>query len=250
MEQNRRPPMPPTPQEPINILELLLVLKRKIVWIIIAALVAGCAAMGYTTYRITPLYQASIRMIVNAQHDSYTNSTVADVASAQSLVATYATIIKNNRVLDQVIEELDLNMSWTQLNGMVSVTPVNETPVINITVTSADPQQAQDIVTTISEVAPELIVDAVEAGSCKVISDAYCSGYPVSPNVRKNTMQGAAVGGAFISGVFVLLHLLNDNIYSEDQLEEFAQLPVLSTIPKTGKHASKGKHRKHGRKHW
>lgn len=240
----------PRPEDPIDIIELLFVLKGKIVWLVLSAMVGGLLTFAYTTYRVTPMYQASLQMIVNTKRDAYSVVTASDVTSAESLVATYAAVIKSNRVLDRVIEKLELNMSWTSLNGMISVNPVNNTPVINLVCTNADPEMARRIVNTISEVAPAIIVDAVEAGSCKVISDAYCSGRPVSPNVRRETMKGIAAGIALSGGIVVLLHLLNDNVHSEEQLAQLTGVPVLSSIPmvgKTGKHKSK-KHRHHHKK--
>lgn len=246
-----RPVRPTSQFEDINIIELLFVLKGKIIWIVLCAMVGAAISFTYTTYRITPLYQASLKMIVNSKRDAYAVLTVSDVTSAESLVATYAAVIKSNRVLDRVIEKLELNMGWTSLNGMIAVNPVNNTPVMNIVVTNPDPEMARRIVNTIAEVAPAIIVDAVEAGSCKVISDAYCSGWPVSPNVRQNTMKGMAVGAMLCAGVVVLFHLLNDNVRSEEQLAELTGVPVLSSIPLVGKGTKSKKHRrkrKHRRK--
>lgn len=238
----------PRTEEAIDIIELLFVLKGKIVWLVLSALLGGLLAFAYTTYRVTPMYQASLQMIVNTKRDAYSVVTASDVTSAESLVATYAAVIKSNRVLDRVIEKLELNMSWTALNGMISVNPVNNTPVINLVCTNADPEMARRIVNTISEVAPAIIVDAVEAGSCKVISDAYCSGSPVSPNVRKETMKGIGLGAALAAGIVVGLHLLNDSVRSEEQLTQLTGVPVLSSIPLVGKSVKhKGKKHHHHR---
>ena len=49
---------------------------------------------------------------------------------------------------------------------------------------------------------PDVIKEAVEAGSVKVISNASLATEPVSPNIKKNTMLAAAVG-------FVLVMVCN-----------------------------------------
>lgn len=234
---NRQQPM--NGMENIDLMQILFALRAKIVYIILAALIFGTGTMFYTERYVTPLYQASIQMIVNARKDVYTSTTVSDVTSAENLVATYATVIKSNRVMERVVKSLELNMSWTSLNGMVDVRPVNDTPVINIVCTSADPEFCRKVVTSISEIAPELIVEAVEAGSCKVISDAYSSGYPISPNIRGNVEKGMLLGAALASAIVVLLHLLNDTIQSEEQLMELSDAPVLSTIPMLGSRSSR-----------
>lgn len=233
MEQNMM--NDPRKNDLVDLMKYVYLLKSKIVWIILSAMILGALSFAYTTYRITPLYQASIRMIVNQKRDAYTSLSVSDVTSAEGLVATYATVIKSNRIMDRVIEKLNLNMNWNELNSMVSVNPVDNTPVVDIIVTNKDPDLARRIVNTISEVAPELIVDAVEAGSCKVISDANVTGSPVYPNVKKNTQKGMLAGAAFCAGLIILISLLDDRIQSEEQLTELIQAPVLSTIPQVGK---------------
>lgn len=258
--ENERMPVRSTPTSPaggsieqIDLMQLLLVLRSKIVYIVLAALLCGMGAMFYTNRYVTPKYQASIQMIVNARRDMYTNTTVADVANAENLVATYATVIKSNRVMERVVQALELNMSWTALNGMVAVHSVNDTPVMNIVVTGTSPELCRKVVTSIADIAPEMIVEAVEAGSCKIISDAYCSGHPISPNIRSNVQKAALAGGALTAGLFVLLSLLNDTIQSEEQLMQVSSVPVLSTIPAMDGRGSKKIYgeskKKYGRDH-
>lgn len=242
-QQNRSMYSPESAQ--IDLFEIINVLYAHLMTILLCTLLAGVGAYLYSTYCITPLYQANIRMLVNAKNDGYnTTVTVGDLTSAESLVDTYAVVIKSDRVLDRVIEEMDLNMSWVSLNNMISVNAVPNTSVINIVCTAADPDFARNIVTTISEVSPEQIVDAVEAGSCKVLTNAYCSGNPISPSIKKNTMIGVMGGGAASAGFFVVLHLLNDTIQSEDQLADVTGFPVLSTIPVAEENSDSKKRRK------
>lgn len=218
----------------IDLVQILLALKKRIVFILLAALLGAVISYGYTTQFVTPKYQASIQMIVNARPEtvnSVTQTTVGDITSAQNLVATYAAVIKSNRVMEHVDKTLGLNMGWKRINDMVTVRPVNDTPVINLIVTCTDPELARQIVTAISEFAPEKIVEAVEAGSCRVISDADYSGTPISPNVKNNIYIGFLLGAVLASAVVVFLYMLDDAIYSEDQLSDLSPVPVLSVIP-------------------
>lgn len=220
------------PIENIDLIQLALALKRRLVFIVIAALLGGLGAYFYTENYITPLYQASIKMIVNAkENETGVVKSASELTSGESLVATYATVIKSNRVMEETVRKLGLTMSWRTLNSMVAVQPVANTPVINLIVTSADPEFCRQVVTTISQIAPELIVEAVQAGSCNVITDADCTGVPISPNVRSNVMKGLVFGGAACAGLVALLYLLNDKISSEEQMAQLSDIPILSTIP-------------------
>lgn len=237
-------------EDQIDLLELLNVLYSHLLTILLCALLAGGAACLYSMYFITPLYQADIKMLVNARYDSFTTTVnVNDITAAESLVDTYAVVIKSDRVLGLVIEEMGLDTNWVTLDRMIKVSAVPNTAVIDIVCVADDPEFARQVVMTISEVAPEQIVDAVEAGSCKVLTNAYSSGIPISPSIKKNTLLGVAAGGCVSGGLFILLHLLNDTIQSEEQLAEVTGCPVLSTIPvvEEAEGASKKKHKKNRR---
>ena len=98
------------------------------------------------------------------------------LTTAKNLVATYGIIVKSDTVLDQVIEELGLDMTYEQLADRVSVSAVDSTQVMQISVQDENPAEAKAIVGKIVEIAPDVIQEAVEAGSVKVISDARCGG--------------------------------------------------------------------------
>ena len=87
-------------------------------------------------------------------------------------MSTYSIIVKSDTVLNQVIANLGLNMSYETLAGKVGVAAVDDTQVMEITVTDANPDGARQVCEQITQVAPDAILTAVEAGSVKVISAA------------------------------------------------------------------------------
>ena len=80
-------------------------------------------------------------------------------------------------------------------------------------------------------VAPDVIKEAVEAGSVKVISNASLATEPVSPNIKKNTMLAAAVGFVLVIGIIVLQVLLDNKIKSEEDIAKYLDLTVVGVIP-------------------
>ena len=119
--------------------------------------------------------------------DVTSNVTSDQINSATKLVATYSIIIKSDTVLQQVIENLELGMTYSELNSRVSVQAVDDTQVMKITVNSTSPEWAQTVCDEILAVSPDIIKEAVEAGSVKVISKASLNLNPISPNIKKNT---------------------------------------------------------------
>ena len=167
--------------ETIDLLELLGVVRRHIVALLLTTVLAARRRVCRLEVLMTPQYQASALMIVNTRQDTTANVTSDQLNSASKLVSTYSIIVKSDTVLNQVIANLGLNMSYETLAGKVGVAAVDDTQVMEITVTDANPDGARQVCEQITQVAPDAILTAVEAGSVKVISAASVDPDPVSP---------------------------------------------------------------------
>ena len=88
----------------IDLVALIRVMKDKLVWILLSALIFGGIGYAVSTFALTPQYEASINMIVNNQKNASTTATGDSLNSAQRLVDTYAIVIKSNTVLNQFIK--------------------------------------------------------------------------------------------------------------------------------------------------
>ena len=217
--------------ETIDLLEVLNAVRQHILAIILTTLVLAAAGFGVSKFLMTPMYQASALMIVNTRQDVNANVTSDQINSATKLVSTYSIIIKSDTVLQQVIDNLGLNLTYAQLNKRVTVAAVDDTQVMRITVQSDSPEWARQVCEQIITVAPDVIKEAVEAGSVKVISNASLATEPVSPNIKKNTMLAAAVGFVLVIGIIVLQVLLDNKINTEEDVTKYLDMTVLGVIP-------------------
>ena len=206
---------------------------RKYFWVIFLTMVL-MGAVGYfgSKYLIEPEYEAAITMIVNTRQDSTGTVTNDSITSAQNLVSTYSVIIKSNTVLNQVINELGLDMDYDELDDNVYVNAVDDTQIMRVAVRNSDRDTATAIVEEIAEIAPDIIVDTVEAGSCKVISQVTTSDDPVTPNTVKNALLMAVVGlmGSAIILIFFTF-FKEKKVIDDSDAQKYFDLPVLGVIP-------------------
>lgn len=217
--------------EVIDLTEILSAVRQHLLELIFVTLAAALVGFMASKFLMTPKYDSSALMIVNTRQDVNANVTSDQINSATKLVSTYSIIIKSDTVLQQVIDNLGLNLTYAQLNKRVTVAAVDDTQVMKITVQSDSPEWARQVCEQIITVAPDVIKEAVEAGSVKVISNPSLATEPVSPNIMKNTMLAAAVGFVLVSGIIVLQVLLDNKINTEEDVTKYLDMTVLGVIP-------------------
>ena len=215
----------------IDLLEVLNAVRQHIAVLILCTLATAIAGFAITHFLITPQYESSALMIVNTRQDTTSTVTIDQINSATKLVSTYSIIIKSDTVLQQVIDDLGLSLSYSDLKGRMTVSAVDDTQVMKITVRSNNPEWARQVCDGITAVSPDVILEAVEAGSVKVISQASYSDVPVSPNIKKNTMLGAMVGLVLCLGVILLQVILDNKINTEEDVAKYLDMTVVGVIP-------------------
>lgn len=217
--------------ETIDLLEVLNAVRQHLLAVILTTVILAAAGFGVSKFLITPQYEASALMIVNTRQDTTSNVTSDQINSATKLVSTYSIIIKSDTVLQQVIDNLGLSLTYEKLAERVTVSAVDDTQVMKITVRSNNPEWARQVCDDITAVSPDVILEAVEAGSVKVISQASYSDVPVSPNIKKNTILGAMVGLVLCLGAILLQVILDNKINTEEDVAKYLDMTVVGVIP-------------------
>ena len=217
--------------EVIDLTDILSAVRQHLLELIFVTLAAALVGFTASKFLMNPKYDSSALMIVNTRQDVNANVTSDQINSATKLVSTYSIIIKSDTVLQQVIDNLGLNLTYAKLNKRVTVAAVDDTQVMKITVQSDSPEWARQVCEQIITVAPDVIKEAVEAGSVKVISNPSLATEPVSPNIMKNTMLAAAVGFVLVIGIIVLQVLLDNKINTEEDVTKYLDMTVLGVIP-------------------
>ena len=218
----------------IDLWELFQILLKNWLWILLSTL--GCAILGLliTMFLITPKYRAEATMIVNTRQDQTATVTNDQITSAQKLVDTYSIIIRSRRVIDPIMEKLNIEADYESFVKNIIVESVNDTQVMSIQVENKDPEIALQVVQEIVDRAPGAIISTVEAGSVNVVSEPYVNAeVPVSPSKLKNTAIAAFIGLFVSSGAFLLIAFLDNTFKSEEDIQKQLGLVTIGIIPTT-----------------
>lgn len=213
----------------IDLLELFYVLLGKI-WIIILVTALGLGiAAGYTLAFIEPVYSSTSMLYVISKSTSITS--LADLQVGTTLTKDYAVFITSRPVVDRVIEDLELDMTYGEFVENVSVDNPNDTRFINITVNNHDAYMAKTIVDKLTDVSAEYMGEIMATEPPNVADYGHVPEHQTSPNVVKNAIVGALFGFVLVCAVIIILHLMDDTIHTTEDVERYLDMNVLGLIP-------------------
>ena len=230
----------------IDLKELFFVLLNK--WHLIALSGILCAFIGLAAamFFIPEKFESKTSIyIYNQQSD---NMTYNDLQTGSSLTKDYEVLVKGRTVLESAVEKLDLDLTYEQINGMVTVSVPASTRIVEITVESTDPYLSRDIADTVREIASKSIAEVMGVDAVNVVETANLPEQKSSPSVSKFTVLGGMLGGVLACGIVVLLFLLNDTIRTQDDVEKYLGLSTLGIIPMDDALVSAEKKRKKAQK--
>lgn len=213
----------------IDIVSLIKVLLRKW-WLIAATTVVVAVIAGLYAYlMLDDVYTAESSMIVQVTSDSESDYT--NLLTGQRLVDTYTEIAKSNRVLDELIDNLDLDYSKAQLRNMIAVSSVNNTLIIQLDVENTDPVLARDIANEVVDIVKDLSADFENLDNVGVLDVAQTPASPSGPNRMLYLAVGILLGGMIGVGVVLAIEYLDKDIKKGKDLEKYLGLRLLGTIP-------------------
>ena len=217
----------------IDFLEIIHVLLKKWWLILISGLVGAIVMMIVTTYLITPLYQSQAILYILSKSTSVTSFADIQIGSAVSedleIIATSKPVIDG--AIKKVKEESGKEFSRAEIKSMLDVSNVEDTRILNIVVTSSNPEDACIIANAIAETTSSQMAVIMKSDPPTTVEKAEVEIVPISPNLMKNMFLGAVLAGLLVSIVLVVSHVLNDNIKTEEHVRKYLDAPTLVTIP-------------------
>jgi non-specific protein-tyrosine kinase len=216
-------------------------------WILTLSVVVAALAAFFVTRGITPIYEASTKILVQGGQSPGVPS-IYDIQASEQLATNYSDLIKTRPILEQVIESLSLGYGPGTLSSKISIRSPRS--LIEIKAEDRDPQVAAQISNTtaqtfidnfrdrqFSQIAqfqaslgqygitedPTLIAaQAATMSTLSIAEPAVPPSSPSSPNIKVNVML-AAILGLLVGGLIVyFVESLDDRIKSPDELQNIA----------------------------
>ena len=213
----------------IDLLELAMLLWKKIKILILCFLIGFGLIFSYFHFMVAPRYQSSSTIYILNKTTSLTS--MADIQLGNTLTGDFQQIAYTREVLNQVSSALNLNLSASQLKGMINVTNPSGTHMLRINVTDTDPDRAAAISNQMAEILREQIAEIMNTDKPSFVEKAIPAQSPSGPATLKNALKGGLVAAAAAAGVIVLLYMLDDTIKTDEDVKKYLELGVLAAIP-------------------
>lgn len=221
-------------EETIDLREYFFILKKKMWLIALSAIICGLISGIISFFVLQPVYEANTSLIVNKETENEMTqmTTSDDLNFVQKLALTYGEIIKSRTVITSTIERLNLDMTYEELSGAVSVTNVDSTQIIKISVQNTDPTIAARVCNTIPQIFSTEVQRVVKASGVEVIDKAIIPENPIKPNKMMNIAIAMILGVMGSVFVIFLLEALNTKVKEPKDIEEKLGIPVLGVVPR------------------
>ncbi len=217
----------------IELRDLYYMIVRRLSLIIVVTFLSAVVSGIVSVYFITPEYETFTTLMLGKPADYEENSqyTYQDVLTNQKLIGTYAEIAKSKVVMDEVLKSLKLEYTASELRGMVSVTLLNNTEVIKITVTSTNPAEAESIANEIASVFMSNVSRIMQINNVQIIDKSALPEEPVSPRIKLNIAIAGVLGLMISVFVVFLMEALDQTIKVPEDIEKSLGIPVIGMIP-------------------
>lgn len=214
----------------LDVSGMIIILKKNLWLILLCGVVGGILSGIITKTFVVPQYQSVTKSMVLNQQDS-NSITYSDFQSSTQFIEDYIEVIKSNTVLQEVIDRLQLEESTDELLDIMDVSIINETHILRISVLAESAEKAQKIAECITVTAAEIFTKIMRTDAVDIIDHAILRNRPVRPNFKINILLGVAVG-MLVSVINLMIRdLMDDRIYTADNLNDIYEYPVVGTIP-------------------
>lgn len=215
----------------IDLREIFAVLLHYAWAIILSAIIVGAAAFAVSKFVITPTYESTTRIVILAKDSGESSITYSDMQLGTQLTKDYAELITSRYVVEQVIENFQLDATYSQFVEKINVNTPSDTRIIDITMTDEDPVLAKQMVDELRSIAAKRIEEVMDVDAVNLVDEGYVATEPSDPSVLKWTAIGILLGGFMAAAVVLIRFLLDDTIKSSEDIERYLKLSTLALIP-------------------
>lgn len=210
----------------------------KKLWLIALIVMIACVATGIRSYyMITPIYTATVKLIVNqsSENDELVMPDIDKIQTNIMLINSYKEIVKSPAIADKVVEQFpDLTTNAQELSARISAAALSASQIMTLSYTDISYERAARNVNAISHVFKEQISMIMNVDNITILSEANVNdrAVPINMNPQMDILISLFVSLMFAIGLVFFLDYMDKSYKSEAELEADLGLPVLASVMK------------------
>ena len=225
--------------EELDLKELFEIFWHKKVQIILLILIFMIIGVIYTIWFVTPMYTSSTTLVLvgtestnNTENQVTESITTTDITINSKLVSTYSELVKSKSILGEVISNLGIDIDEEELRKNIEVTSVEDTELIEISVSDENPTYAAKVANEIANVFREKIAGEIyKINNVYIVDQAEVESEPSNVNHVKDVAIFAFIG-VVVAVMYVLIaNMLDTTVKTQEDIEKMIKIPVLACIP-------------------
>ena len=221
--------------EEINLLELWNFFRSKVAFIVIAVLSVLIIGNLVTILTRVPLYKSNTSVILVSENTTNLGTINSELQANNTLVSTYSQIVKSRKVINKVINNLNLDYTYKELNERITVSSVDDTAIIKIEVADPDNEIAAKIANEVASVFMIEVQKFYHLDNVSVVDKAVPVENAYNVNFIKDNVIYLAIGLVLSFSVIFIFFYFDTTIKTSDEIEEKYGLTVLGVIPEITK---------------
>lgn len=206
-------------------------MRLKSLWyvVVICMLIGILVVSIYISFFKVPYYESSSMVYIR---NSTKEISLQDLQLSSELANDYEIIFKSRPNLEKVITKLNLDMNVKSLSNMISITNPVDTRILQVSVTSQDPNLSKEIANEVVRYGMDSIRE-IDSQEPYLIEEAIAKNEKVGYSSSKMILIGSLMGMLISSGLIFIQFVLSDEIRGEEDLESNFDIPVLAIIPES-----------------
>ena len=215
----------------IDLVDLIRVIWSKATLILLIGIIGAAIGLFLSMCVLPEKYESTTTIYVLNRDENSKVISANEMQTGSQLTRDYSIMITSRYVMEKVIDELQLDMSPSELRENISITVPSQTRAINITVTDRDPAQAQQIANAVREEASEHIKTIMAVNAVNVVDEANYPSGRSSPRVSVWVLVSALVGMFLYISFLTFRFILDDTLKTSEDIDRHLDLSTLALIP-------------------
>lgn len=203
-------------------------------WIItLVVIISTVFTYAYSKKAIKPIYVSNVKLyVIHNQVVNDKSLNYDDIMASRQLINDYKEIINSDSVISKVLSDFNAsNVPIEQFQNKIGVSSVNNTSVMQISVSDTSPTLAKQYADDLSQVFIDKIKELTKDNTISIVDYASMPDKPYNSNSKIYTLLAAVLSFVVCVSVIVAMDLLDNTIKDAEEVEKNYGLKVIGIVP-------------------